>query len=97
MVGALLPQIWHDMYGVPGKGFQPFPKAPLLATPPKPPRELMWQLPHELKGEVQFAQVAFDRACDGFSLDMIDFGDFGKNACKVGCITRSVTVVLLFV
>ena len=76
-------QIWHDMYGVPGKGIKPFPKAPLLSSPPPPPRELSWKIPPELKAEVISASRAFGEACAGYTLEHVEFLDFGKNACKV--------------
>ncbi|CAM9743088.1 unnamed protein product [Sphacelaria rigidula] len=78
----MLGEIWHDMYDVKAKGIRPFPKAPLLATPPPPPREVLWKLPEELKGEVQYARKEFVGACHGYSLDAIDFQSFGKNSCK---------------
>lgn len=85
------------MYGVEGKMVKSFPPAPVLPSPPPPPRELMWELPDELKGEVHFARREFEGACDGYSLDMINFQDFGKNACKVGffmVLVRDVAGVL---
>lgn len=72
------------MYGIPGKGIRSFPEAPLLSSPPPPPRELLWKLPEELKREVQYAKKEFEGACDEYTLDVLDFQDFGKNACKVG-------------
>lgn len=61
----------------------PFPKTPLLATPPPPPREVLWKLPYELKQEVVCARKEFDKACEGYSLDAVEFLDFGKDSCKV--------------
>lgn len=71
------------MYGVESKGVLPFPKAPLLASPPPPPRELLWKLPYELKREVACARKEFDEACEGYTLDPVEFRDFGKDSCKV--------------
>lgn len=76
-------KIWHDMYGVKARGVQPFPKAPLLASPPPPPRELLWKLPYELKREVVGAHKNFVEACEGYTLDPVEFRDFGKDSCKV--------------
>ena len=84
-------QIWHDMYGVKAKGVLPFSKAPLLASPPPPPRELLWKLPYELKRDVVCAHKEFDEACEGYTLDAVEFRDFGKNSCKV-CVCVCVCV-----
>lgn len=78
-----LPQIWHDMYGVESRGVLPFPKAPLLASPPPPPREVVWKVPQELMKEVMCAGKDFGEACEGYTLDAVEFRDFGKNSCKV--------------
>ncbi|CAM9330454.1 unnamed protein product [Ectocarpus sp. 12 AP-2014] len=78
----MLGEIWHDMYSVESKGVLPFPKAPLLTSPPPPPRELLWKLPSELKREVAGARKEFDDACEGYTLDPVEFRDFGKDSCK---------------
>lgn len=79
------------MYSVKAKGVHPFPKAPLLSTPPPPPREVFWKLPYELKSDVAVAKKEFDEACEGYTLDAIQFRDFGKSSCKVceWCFRRS--------
>lgn len=73
------------MYGVPGKGVKPFPQPPLLLSSPTlpPPRELSWKLPDSLKDEAVSASRAFQQACEGYTLDYVEFREFGKNACKV--------------
>lgn len=71
------------MYDVKSKSVLPFPKAPLLSSPPPPPRELLWKLPYELKSEVLCARKEFDEACSGYTLDAVEFRDFGKGQCKV--------------
>lgn len=76
------------MYDVQAKGIRTLPKAPLLVNPTPPPRELLWKLPEELKGEVQYAHKEFVGTCGGYSLDVVDFQDFGKNSCKVGELGR---------
>lgn len=73
------------MYGVKARGVVPFPKAPLLASAPPQPRELLWKLPYELKRDVVCARKEFDEACEGYTLDALEFRDFGKNSCKVCC------------
>lgn len=75
------------MYGVEARGVLPFPKAPLLASPPPPPRELLWKLPYELKREVVCAHKNFVEACEGYTLDPAEFRDFGKDSCKV-CVLQ---------
>ena len=81
------------MYGVKAKGVLPFPKAPLLATPPPPPREVLWKLPYELKREVVGGHKEFEKACDGYTLDAVEFRDFGKDSCKVcSCVCSCVCV-----
>lgn len=86
-------QIWHDMYGVPGKGVKPFPQPPLLLSSPTPtlppPRELSWKLPDSLKSEAISASRAFQEACEGYTLDYVEFREFGKNACKVWSLSRA--------
>lgn len=71
------------MYDVESKGVLPFPKAPLLVSPPPPPREVLWKVPHELVQEVVNAGKEFDKACEGYTLDAVEFRDFGKDSCKV--------------
>lgn len=74
------------MYDVKSKQVRAFPKAPLLSSPPPPPRELMWKLPYELKSDVLCAQRGFQETCDGYTLDPVKFQDFGKGSCKV-CVS----------
>ncbi|CAM9942210.1 unnamed protein product, partial [Ascophyllum nodosum] len=92
----MLGEIWHDMYGVPGKGIKPFPKAPLLSSPPPPPRELSWKIPPELKAEVISASRAFGEACAGYTLEHVEFLDFGKNACKEWKISPDAVAQMAF-
>lgn len=85
---AFLPsihQIWHDMYGVKANNVKSFPEAPVLSSPPPPPLEVIMKLPYEVKSDVLCAQKEFDETCKGYTLDVVDFRDFGKNSCKVLC------------
>ena len=92
------PQIWHDMYGVKSQSVLPFPKPPLLSSPPPPPRELLWKLPYELKSEVLVARKEFDEACGGYTLDAVEFRDFGKGRCKVCIVSWLVGwLIVLFI
>lgn len=90
-----LAQIWHDMYGIGSKRIRSFPEAPLLSSPPGPPRELAWDLSDHLKEEVQRASQEFRRECNTHSLDTLAFHDFGKNACKVRLRMLSVPAGLM--
>ncbi|CAN0236486.1 unnamed protein product, partial [Laminaria digitata] len=92
----MLGEIWHDMYDVKSKSVLPFPKAPLLSSPPPPPRELLWKLPYELKSEVLVARKEFDEACDGYTLDAVEFRDFGKGRCKEWKISPDAVAQMAF-